>query len=182
MKTKEEAPEDIAVALAADEAKKPQDHTITLSTGVVLRGKQAPPLTLVQVMASKPRPDPPTYMNEKMGRLMENPDDPVYIERLQAWQMENSNKMLNALILLGTELVSVPKKFPGPESNSWLEEYSLLEIPMFPSNESWRYLTWIKFKAAPEVTDLDRIKEIVGKLSGIKETDVRAAETFPGRK
>jgi hypothetical protein len=41
-------------------------------------------------------------------------------------------------------------------------------------------LTWVIFKAAASMKDLDLLKEVVGELSGVPETDVKAAEEFPG--
>jgi hypothetical protein len=171
---------DIDTALAVDAAQTNTEAIITLSTGVVLKCKQAPSLTLVKVMGAFPRPKPPVWINKQVGREMENPDDPDYIERLRAWQMESSNAILNALVLLGTELVSKPKGFPGPNEDAWLDEYQLLGVPMLPENKSWRYLTWVTFKAAIADSDMDLIKEAVGKLSGIPEQKVKAAEEFPG--
>jgi hypothetical protein len=171
---------EMKTAVAVEVATTPEDDTITLSTGVVLRGKQAPPLVLVKVMAAFPRPKPPTWKDPKMGREMENPDDPEYLDRVKAWQIESSNATLNALVLLGTELVSKPKKMPGPMDDTWLEDYELLGVPMNPGNKNWRYLTWMTFKAALTTEDLDKIKEVVGRLSGVPEKAVAAAETFPG--
>lgn len=173
--------EDRKAVKAVEEAQLPEDNTITLSTGVVLRGKQVPPLVLIKVMSAYPRPKPPTWFNPTMGREMENPDNPDYIEQVKAWRTESGNITLNALIMLGTELVSVPKKFPGPDGKEWLDEYAVLGVPMSPENKNWRYLTWVTFKAAPAVEDLDKIKEVVGRLSGISESKVAAAEQFPGR-
>ena len=173
---------DIKVVEAVEQAQKPEGDTITLSTGVVLRGRQVPPLILVKLLAAFPRPKIPTWISPTMGREMENPSDPDYIDRVNAWKTESSNVMLNALILLGTELVSVPKKMPGPDNKDWQDEYQILGIPMTPENKNWRYLTWITFKAAPDIEDLNLIKEVVGRLSGIPETKVEAAEQFPGSK
>lgn len=170
---------DLKSIKAIEKAETKEDNTITLSTGVVLRGKQVPPLVLVKIMASYGRPKVPTYNSKEMGREVENPDDPDYIDRVKAWKIELSNSTLNALIVLGTELVKVPKKFPGPESNDWLDEYALLGVPMRPEIKAWRYLTWITMKAAPETNDLDLIKEVVGRLSGVPESKVEAAESFP---
>jgi hypothetical protein len=172
---------DIDSVKTIEQAQVPEDNTITLSTGVVLRGKQVPPLVLVKIMAAFPRPKIPTWINPAMGREMENPDDPDYIERVKSWKVESSDVTLNALILMGTELVKVPKKMPGPESNEWVDEYKLLGIPVFPENKNWRYLTWVIYKAAPAVEDLDLVKEVAGRLSGISEKKVEAAEQFPGR-
>jgi hypothetical protein len=153
---------------------------ISLSSGVVLRVKQAPPLTLIKVMAAFPRPKPPVYRNETMGREVENPDDPDYLERLQAHKTESSSALLNALILLGTELVSTPKKFPKPDENGWLEEYSELGIPAKPESKAWRYLNWVMFKAVANEKDLELIQKAVGRRSGVPESTVKSAETFSG--
>lgn len=158
----------------------PESDVLTLSSGVVLRVKQAPPLTLIKVMAAFPRPKPPVYHNATMGRDVENPDDPDYLERLQAHKTESSAALLNALILLGTELVSVPKKYPKPEDSSWLEEYGELGIQAKPENKSWRYLNWVMFKAVANEKDLEVIQKAVGRRSGVPETAVKSAETFSG--
>lgn len=172
---------DSRVADAVDNLSRPESGLITLSSGVVLRGKQAPPLSLIKVMAHFKRPDPPTYFNETMGREMENPDDPDYLERVRAYQMESSNALLSAFILLGTELVEVPKKFPKPEDNTWLEEYNVIGLgDAKPNSTSWRYLTWVTFKAVLSENDLTLIRNVVGKLSGVPEGAVRDAENFPG--
>lgn len=172
---------DMDAVKAVEKIKAPDDNTVTLSTGVVVRGKQAPQLHLVKVLSYLPRPKVPVWFNPNMGREMENPEDPDYIDRVKAWKTESGNLMLNALILLGTEIVSVPKKMPGPNSDDWIDEYKTLGMEIHPESKNWRYLTWFTFKAAPVAADLDVIKEVVGRLSGVPETKVDAAEQFPGR-
>lgn len=167
------------VITAAAKAGKPEDNTVTLSTGVVLRGKLVPPAMLIKIMAEFPRPRPPIWKDPIMGREMENPDDPEFLDQITSWKMEYSDATLNVMILMGTELVSTPKGFPGPQSEKWLQEYRVLGLKMEADNESWRYLNWIKFKAAPSAEDLNLIKEVVGKLSGVPEQSVAAAESFP---
>lgn len=172
--------DDIDLANAVDKAKEPEDNLIHLSTGVVLRGKMANPLTLVKVLSAFPRPKVPVHFVKEMGREVENPDDPDYIDRVQAWKTERSGSALNAMILLGTDLVSVPKKFSTPDGDDWMDEFALLGLPMNPESKSWRYLTWVMTKAAVTVEDLNKIQEVVGRLSGIPESKVEAAENFPG--
>jgi hypothetical protein len=159
----------------------PSDDLITLSSGVVLRGKSAPPLILIKVMARFPRPPVPMYFNKTMGREMENPEDPDYLARVADQQTQSSNAMLNALISLGTELVSVPRKFPKPEDDSWLDEWSEIGLEARPGSPTWRYITWVTFKAVLSKEDLDLIQKVVGRLSGVPESAVRSAEEFPGR-
>lgn len=168
------------VRAVADEKQGAQDE-FTLSSGVVLRAKKANPITLIKVMTRFPRPKPPVVFMESMGREMENPDDPDYIERVKAWEMESNAQILNALILLGTEFVSTPKGVPGFKDNKWLNKYKLLDMPIHPDDEDWRYLTWVTFVAAPDEKDLEVLQEAVSKKSGIAEADVKNAEQFPGR-
>lgn len=155
-------------------------ENITLSTGVVLRGKQAPPLVLISIMAEFPRPVPPTYLNKQLGRMTENPDDPDYLDRVKDWETRRNTRILDALIVLGTEVVSIPKTMSGYKDKQWLDEYRILNLEIFPDNNSWRYLTWIKFKAAVVPEDLSKIQEAVGRLSGVPESTVQAAEDFSG--
>ena len=172
--------QDRKIAKAVDKIGEGGDaNMITLSTGVVLCAKQANPNVLIRVMTANPRPQPPIVFMKAMGREMENPDDPDYISRVRAWEMSYNNGMLNALIGLGTELVSVPKKFPKPEDDSWLADYQAMGLPIHPESRAWRYITWVLFKAAPIDADTKLIGERVRVLSGVQEADVKDAETFP---
>lgn len=169
------------VIQAMTEANKPQDNLITLSTGVVLRGKQCPPLTLMAIMSAFPRPKPPTWHNPTMGnREMENPDDPDYQQRVKSWETEQSTVMLAAMITTGTELVSLPANVKGPDDPAWIDEYSLLGLTMQPENKAWRYLRWVQFKAALSADDIKKIMTVVGRLSGVPESAAKSAEVFPG--
>lgn len=170
------------VQAVRDQDKGAQDE-FTLSSGVVLRAKKANPITLIKVMTRFPRPKPPLVFMDAYGKDMENPDDPDYIERVKAWEMESNAQVLNALILLGTEFVSCPKGVPSykDKDDRWLKKYKLLEMPVHPEDEDWRYLTWVTFVAAPDEKDLDVIQEAVSRKSGIAEADVKNAEQFPGR-
>ena len=171
---------DERTAKAVIDAKKPQDDTITFSTGVVLRGKQVPPILLIQVMASFPRPKPPVLFMENMGREMENALDPDYLERVRQWKVESGNVTLNIMIMEGTELVNKPKKLPGPEGDEWLNKYRLYGLPMFPEIPEWRYMAWVTSVAMITEDDINLLKKVVGRLSGVREADVAAAESFPG--
>lgn len=203
--------DDLETIQAIDKASKKnpeEENLIRLSSGVVLRGKRASSTLLIEVLTSSRRPKPPTYKNEKMGRLMENPDDPDYIEQVQAYKYEQAGTLVTAMIMMGTEILSIPEGMEGPHPYKpsavsgqrlakgkkqkaegsdelvwpkWLGEYELLKLPMNPENETWRYLTWVKFKAAPGDEDLKKIQEVVGRLSGVREADADAAEEFPER-
>lgn len=171
---------DQKIGKAIDKEKGGSDEgLIRLSTGVVLRAKQANPHVLIRIMTALPRPNPPMYMNTALGRMMENHQDPDYIKRVEAWEMQYSNGMLNALVGLGTELVSTPKGFQKPDSKEWLRDYQALGLNTFPESPAWLYTTWVLYVAAPTEQDTKTISEKVKSLSGIMEANVRDVENFP---
>jgi hypothetical protein len=195
--------DDLKTLDAVEKSKEPPSDLITLSTGVVLRGKKANPLALVTAMSAHPRPEPPIWFDEKMGREMLNYDDPNYLDDLKNHEMKQTNALLVVMINYGTELESLPKGMEGPhpiqkrkkigeDENKkaiyeteiiwpkWIDDYSLMGIPMHPTRESWRYLRWVQFVAMTDENDMGKIQEVVGRLSGLSEKAVQAAEDFPG--
>lgn len=172
---------DADVAAGVDAALEPDDNFIRLSSGVILEARAASPNLLIRAM-SRPRPEIPTYYNEKIGRVMENPDDPGYIKRVQSYEMEISATMLNVLIGTGTTLSACPEGIDGPDGNIWISDYAAMGLPTHTESPAWRYITWVLFIAAPKDTDTKSIMEKVGRLSGIREETAKAAQQFPGRK
>lgn len=176
---------DASIAKQIDKMGQANDGLIRLSSGVVLRAKQANPNVLIRAMTAHPAPKVPTFHSKEMGREIENPDDPDYIARKRAWQMEYSSAMLNVLVGLGTELESIPKGIEGPhpkkggEMPNWIGEYASFGLPTNPTSPAWRYITWVMYIAAPTTDDTQKISEAVMALSGVKEADVRNAENFP---
>lgn len=153
---------------------------VVLSTGVELFVRQANPNILIRVMTAHKRPEPPMVLIDAIGKYVENSDDPDYIKRVKAWEMDYNSNMLNALVALGTSLKSKPKNVPAPESDEWLKDYRSLGLEAIPDSKAWRYTTWVMYVAAPVDQDIKTIGDAVRKLSGVREADVRDAETFPG--
>lgn len=170
---------DRVVAQAIEESGKVDSNEIHLSTGVVLMARPANPTILMRVMTAIPRPQPPTWTPPGSTKLVENPDDPDYIDRVHAWERNYQNSMVTAMIQLGTTLHSWPDGFEGPQSNEWVNEYELLGMPIHPQSAAWRYQAWVMFRAAPTAKDLELIMKKVGSLSGVSEADVRNVENFP---
>ncbi len=87
--------------------------------------------------------------------------------------------MSDAVILMGTALESIPRKFPGPEDPTWLDELQLMGYTNTSARA--RYLAWVKFKAGPELADYQAIWKAVGRLTGVTEQDTQSAvRRFPG--
>lgn len=151
--------------------------TITLSTGVVLRGVAFSPTVLVDARNAAVKraggwPKVPTVFIEGKGREEEVPDNPEYLARREQVEAEASLAMNDAAIMRGTELVKVPKGFPGPEDADWLESLAVLLQDEAPRYSSARYLYWIKHKAAPTLKDLGLIWRAIAPYAGVPEEDV----------
>jgi hypothetical protein len=171
----------VLVAEAAEEGDE-VPTSITLSTGVTLRIKKAALGLLIKVMAKHTRPPVYKIWVEEEQSWFEHPDHPDYIKAVKAYEAKANDVLLNAIILLSTELKSKPKDMPGPMSNGWLELFEALGLDIKRDNKSWRYLNWVLMNAIVTQDDFALITEIAT-LSGIalSEEAVEKAANFPGR-
>ena len=87
----------------------------------------------------------------------------------------------DAVIALGSEIVSVPETFAGPDDDSWTEELSILGIDDIPKTGKARYLNWVRLWAVHSNLDLVNLTNMAVRQSRIPESEVTAAaESFPG--
>jgi hypothetical protein len=145
---------------------------VTLSTGVVLGIKKIPRL-LIGELVKVPRPTPPIVMIESIGREEENPADPEYINKVQQWETMVSMKMVDAFVLFGTNIKSVPDGFPDFLDSSISSKLKALGIITISPED--KYLAWIKFFACEQDEDIAAVIDSVGRLSGVSEKDVDEA-------
>lgn len=153
---------------------------ITLSTGVVLRCRAVSASLFADLLARYPTPRPPVVWLEDKGREEENPDHPDYIAQVQQHNIQIAKALSDAMVLLGTEIVSIPKGVSRQDDKAWLDEMRALgyELRSIPE----RYLAWIKFKAVANTSDFNAIGKAVGRQTGVTEVDVEsAAQTFRRR-
>jgi hypothetical protein len=156
--------------------------TIKLSSGVVLKMKKAPLGVFIKVAARYTRPEVYKIWVETEKRWFENPDHPDYIAAVKAYESKINDVMLNAIILLATELESKPKGMGGPESESWLDVFGALGLETHTDSKGWRYINWILTNAIITQEDFKLITEVAN-ASGIaiSEEAVAEAANFPGR-
>lgn len=172
---------DIEVALKADEmnTKPAEGENIVLSSGVVLKPVTLPPLVLMEAMTAVPAPKPPVYHDKRLGREIENPDDPDYKEALGFHRLRYATGMMNSMLIFGVEIVSIPEGLASIDSDEWVEKLSLAGIQVMPKSKSWRKLAWLKSVAVKSAEDNSLVMEKVGSKSGVAEADVDlAAKSF----
>lgn len=165
---------DRIVSEAVRSIRKPADSFITLSTGVKIKPIRIPNMIFPEITNRFEKPPIPRVFIEDLGREEENPNDPVYIEKLSEWQNAFSKAIVDTMIVLGTETVFVPGDVEKETSQRWLGKLKVIGLD--PGNdEILRYLYWIKYVAAPMDEDIQSIIEGVGKLAGVSESDVTEA-------
>jgi len=156
------------------------DNLIRLSTGVVLEARQVPSGQLIKVMSRFQPPEPPMYFNKDLGRSLPNTADPYFETRMKEWEQNRVSALLNILIIYGVSLKSKPKGMPGPDDDEWLDSFYAAGEQVVADNKYWRLLNWVTAIAAPKDEDIKLITEKVGRLSGVREADVKDAANFPG--
>ena len=167
-------------AEAIQEAQNKNKDVVEFSTGVKLKIKeQMNPSVIIDVLADleEDRPDPPTVYIEALDREEINLDDPTYIERLGRWEIVGSRRIVDALILIGTELLSVPKGMEEPKDSSWIGVLEVLGFKLNRRSEAARYLAWVKHVAIETEDDWAVITESVGRRAGVSESDVQRAQS-----
>lgn len=160
---------------------------LTLSTGVVLKVHQVPPLVLARIYDQMPQePKPPKFMNPDLGREEDNPSDPSYLDAMQKYQLKLTDMITNAVVALGTSLKSVPAGFPHPykDFDAWaipLNDAGITVEPQRHENDIAVYRSWVKYVAAQTQEDLDTLISSISRISGVAEEEVeKAAEMFRG--
>lgn len=153
---------------------KPNTKAFTLSSGVVLMPKAISSMVMSDIIKKFPRPKPPKFFNQAIGREEENPFDPDYIASVEEADTERNLAVVDLFIVVGTELVEVPKGVQRPEDSDWRENLEALGIE-FGTNKRKAYLMWVKNVAAPSNEDIALIMENVSRESGASEQDVSEA-------
>lgn len=164
---------ELRVAKAIDSVQN-TDGLIVLSTGVILKTKRVPNMLFAELMKRHTRPLPPRILDRDRGREIENPNDPEYVARLEAWQSELTLDMTDAMIGMGTAIYSLPKGFPTVDSEEWLEPLRVLNFDP-GDNKVARYLLWVKYVAGPSDEDVNKLLTGVGSASGVTEVAVADA-------
>lgn len=154
-------------------------EAITTSTGVVFKTMDVPLMAIeaIKKKVNKERPRPPKNWIESKDREEINYNDPDYKAEMEAWDTRMILELYDGLIILGTEIESVPEGFPRPE-DKWETKYEALGLEI-AKDGTGRYLDWVKFCAAPGAEDIKDLMKACGRSAGVREEDVKdASELF----
>lgn len=166
-------------------------NEVTVSTGVVFKVKEVPQFTMSDIRREFKEPVPPTWFNQDTGRKEQNPNDPEFKRLHGEYLINMSMAIIDIMILLGTEVKTLPKDMPGPKSEEWRRQLAAIlrtrgwardDIANLSEEES--YIYWVKYKAAAggmegDDSDISKITVAIGRLTGVTEEDVSdAVDTF----
>ncbi len=153
---------------------KSSDSLVTLSNGIVLRAKRVPNLIFMEVTGKFVAPKVPHVMNADIGREEDNPNDPGYIAEYNKFQADLSLAIIDTMVVMGTELVSVPQGVMRPEQAGWDRRLKAIhiDVPSQSEDDLSRYMMWVKYYACGDEEDLGEVVKQVGRLSGVSQEDV----------
>ncbi len=159
----------------------PSPPTVTLANGVVIRCKPVSVMTLRYASTSVPRPKPPVIRNKDKDRDEEWEGDPAYQQALMDWENKVGDTGTNVMLLLGTEIESVPDNVEKVGDDGWVELLQATGMDVNVSSEPARYLSWLRFYAITTPQDLLMITANIAEKSGVLDKDVQASlESFRG--
>lgn len=171
-----------AAVEAVESAALPLVTEITLDNGVVLKLMPVPPFVTQQAVMNLKEPKPPLVdVGKGEGREEENPNDPDYLEEMNAYNVQVIETTTNAMLITGTEIAAIPDGMQSPEDDDWLDRIQFLGIEVERENKWARYVAWLRYYvlSAPSIT---RIIAELRKSIGLTEEEVDAAvKTFRNR-
>ena len=155
---------------------------IILSTGVKLNVTNVSTAAYgaIKTQMFRERPKAPTQYVAKLEMEETNPNDPDYLAALDDFEERSTQRMIDAAFMLGTEVRSLPDKFPPPESTDWERKLRVLgvDIPSVDKVDE-HYLAWVKLCAAPTAEDIADILLATSRKAGVTEEDAaEAAASF----
>ena len=162
----------IQVALEATEKEPERSDEIVLSTGVKLRFKPFPPMRIQAVAERFPYPDVPEIFNKDKERYEKNPFSEQYAELKAETDRRRGLAVVDTIMAVGTQIVSIPDTFPKVEDDDWIEELEFSAITVNKESKIARYHAWIKYVATVTEADLALIMSFAGKQTGTQESNV----------
>jgi len=165
-----------------------KDGKIQLSTGVVFKVVDVSPFAFnrVKAMMELERPSVPVVYIESKEREEPNPNDPDYVAATENFDLKLTEKLTDMIILLGSELDTVPEDFPNAQDERWtakLEKLGINNIPSASEDQDGRYLAWVKLCAMRTFEDYSSLLVACSRSAGVTEEDVaEAASSFRGTK
>jgi len=175
--TKEESNEiQEAVEATVTETDTVDDTVLTTSTGFKVKALAVPSYMTRILYAQFPEPDPPKIKKKDGSRtiLIENTNDPTYVEATQRRIIKLAEGMFRLNLLKGVEVLDIPKgNKPFEKDTGWTEDLELVGITI-PDSEKERYILWLRTVVFPTTEDVRALSNACAAAEGIRPEEVQA--------
>jgi hypothetical protein len=160
---------------AADEILDEGESRLTLSSGIVLELRPVPPFAIRQAGQAVPKPEMPTYWDEKLQAFEDNPNDPEYAEAVADYDRTVYESAVNLSLIMGTEVLEVPEGMVGPDANEWLEDLEAAGVVLDVRTASRRKLHWLNYYALRLPADITAVTARALQRAGLGEAEIALA-------
>lgn len=173
---------DTMVAIEENHHEKTKDNIFITQRGVKLHLQKVNAFLIAEAVGKVKFPDVPVVHIEEDDRDEENPNDPVYIAKLQDANVLRNSTSYNVSIAMGTycERGWVPDGIDYVDGTKWPElmEYAGVDVP---DKRLARYVAWVKYYVLVDHDELNELVTAILTYGGIlQEKEVQEAiETFP---
>jgi hypothetical protein len=174
------APEPIVDPQELEEiARRAEDETIILSTGVVVRAKAVPSVYIQQLYSKYPEPQPPIVEvmvgDPPRKRKEENPNDPFYQKAVEQHGIMISQKILGLVLMFGLDVVEVPEGTETVEGTDWSDGLAAIGEEI-PEKGAARKLAWLQVVALRTSEDFTEVIQAGMAKSQISPEEVDQVE------
>lgn len=173
---------DVMVAIEKDQHKKARANEYISQRGVKFKIQKVNAFLVTEALGKVKWPDIPVLHNDEDDRDEENPNDPIYLQKLQGAQALRVITSYNMSIAMGTYTQRdwCPEGIDYVDGTEWQElmEYAGVEIP---NTRLARYVAWVKYYILVDHDELNELMKIVATYAGFvhEEEVAEAIESFP---
>lgn len=170
------------VAIEENHHEKIKDNEFITSRGVKFKLQKVNAFLVTEALGKVKFPEVPVVHIAEDDRDEENPNDPVYLAKLQDAQALRTLTAYNISIAMGTycERGWCPPGIDYVDGNSWPElmEYAGIDIP---TSRLARYVAWVKYYVLVDHDELNTLMTAIAQYAGfVQEAEVQqATESFP---
>jgi hypothetical protein len=170
------------VAIEENHREHKHDNVFLSSRGVKLKIQKVNAFLIQEALGKVKYPEVPIVHIEEDDRDEENPNDPVYMQKVQDANALRNTTAINISVAMGTYCQRdwCPDGIDYVDGNVWPElmEYAGIDVP---DKRLARYVAWVKYYVLEDHEELNKLMNAIAQYAGfVQEEEVQQAmESFP---
>lgn len=175
---------DVMVAIEENHREKVRDNEFTCARGVKFKIQKVNAFLVTEALGKVKFPDVPVVHNDEDDRDEENPNDPIYLQKVQDAQALRTLTAYNISIAMGTysQRDWCPEGVDYVDGTDWPELMEFAGVSV-PTTRLARYVAWVKYYVLADHDELNQLMTIIAQYAGfVQEAEVaEAIESFPDK-